>query len=1214
MLRNDGLKNQVQWTVRLMILAALCWAAPSANAQASSYVPAIVTTSTMAVSASGLTSDLGDVALDACGDVYAINAGSGEVDEIPPGGGVATVVLGSGSYGSMSLAMDAAKANLYVLQGYQGSVTAIPISGCVPQTGAKSSIGVGDLGAISYYWGGSAVAADPSGNVFIATNGACCAAANELLEEYGGTAKYQSGATLIASMSNPITSMATDSNGDLFYVSGGALFELPVATAATSSAPAAYSATAVPFGNSYSSVVGVSFDGSGNLYIADAGASTIYEIPLETGSSGSALKPSDQFIVSTGVSLASAVAVAPAGNMFFANLGTSVYELTEGSANFGGVAVGGNGSATVNVVFNAAETPASIQFATSSTISSTGGTCAAGTAYTPGSSCTITAQFAPATPGAAIGGITLTGVGGTDLAKVYLAGTGMGAGLTMDPGLASNFGSGFVSPMSVAMDAAGDRFIADSGNNAILEFTPGSSTPIDIGTGLSQPGGVAVDGAGDVIIADTGNNRILEVPMVNGALSNSSQMALSTTLAGEALKSPSGVAVDGAGNLFIADTGNNRVVAVPYDGSWNVSGATTLGSSLTAPLAVAPDQSGNVYLADSGAGQIYKILHPFNQPSQQLVAVGFGNPSGLAVDASGSLFVADPANGEVVRIPNVSGNLDSNAAIQAGIGINAPYGIAMDPSGNLYISDSGAAAVYEVARTNITLAFGNWAVNTASGVLSAEIENEGNAPLTLGTPWYGSTGNSGDFSVASTGSGNCSSGATVAVGDSCSLDATFTPTADGARSATLTLASNAARASSAQVVLTGTGGTGTATTTALVISSPTAGAPFFGQPITFSVTVAATSGSPTGSVTLIVDGAQVATTTLNSSGTAKFNLASGLTGGMHSVVAEYAGSSTFSGSNSTQLQIAVTKAPTVTALTLTTPFTDPFSDLTGNSVTLTAAVQSTGVGIPTGGVNFTSNGTSLGTAQVLPASGGVFAATLSTTALAAGSDAIVASYSGDANYLSSTSAPTTITVVASAEVTLTPDSTSITVSKTSSGSINFTPTSYGGWTGLIGFGCDASSLPANARCVFSPGQTQVMASTSASPQQNLSVSLSIAIDQPPQTPTASGLFWWLAGPIGVLLLLTRRRFARRSWAWMAQVVAIVLLGISGLGLVSCSSGSPQNVTPSGTSTITVYAWADPFATAPSSSNATPATVACPANNPASAPCSQQTFQVSVTVQ
>ena len=170
--------------------------------------------------------------------------------------------------------------------------------------------------------------------------------------------------------------------------------------------------------------------------------------------------------------------------------------------------------------------------------------------------------------------------------------------------------------------------------------------------------------------------------MVNGALSNSAQVTVvtaSTTdskgvvtptpIAGVVLSGPAGIAVDGASDLFIADTGNNRIVAVPYTSQGlNVSAATAPSTSLSGPLAVIVTPAGNLYVANSGVGQIEEIFYPLYQSAQQLVAVGFGNPTGLAIDASGSLFVADQGNSDIVRIPNVSGSLEPNDEVEAGIG------------------------------------------------------------------------------------------------------------------------------------------------------------------------------------------------------------------------------------------------------------------------------------------------------------------------------------------------------------------------------------------------------------------------------------------------------------------------------------------------------------------------------------------------------------------
>ena len=494
------------------------------------------------------------------------------------------------------------------------------------------------------------------------------------------------------------------------------------------------------------------------------------------------------------------------------------------------------------------------------------------------------------------------------------------------------------------------------------------------------------------------------------------------------------------------------------------------------------------------------------------------------------------------------------------------------------------------------------------------MEDAGNQPLILATPYYTASGNTGDFSVFSTGSSICAAGGTVATGANCELDATFTPLATGAFSDTLTLASNAANASSTQVTLSGNGTSTASTSTSLNVTSPASGSPSFGQAITLSATVTASSGTPAGSVTLVVDGVQVGDSTLNTSGVATFNLASGLTGGSHTLVAIYNGTAAFNGSVSSILQLKVTQAATATALAVAPPYTNPYSALSGNAVTFTAVVGFAGVGIPTGTVTFTSGSTTLGTAPLEPAAGGLFEATFSTTSLAAGNYNVVATYSGDPNYIGSASAASsTIFVVSTPYVTTTTSGTSITSSASSDGTVTFTATSYGGWTGLVGFSCLASSLPANARCVFSPGQVEVLPSTPTTTASIPSVTLSVAIDQYTQTPTAGKFLWWLAGPTGLLLFFARRRFARRAWSTIAMTLAFILLGIAVGGMGACTSGI-QNATPAGASTVTVVASSDPFTAAPSSSNSNPGTQTCPANNPASAPCAQQTFKVSLTVQ
>lgn len=1197
------------------------------TAKAASYVPAVVVSSQATV-ATGLPNNATSAAIDACGNIYAAVPGTG-VMEIPAGGGAATTVF-SGNTNVDYVSMNSAKTTLYLAGGTNSTyqTASIPITSCVLQTASATTISVGNQGAISWWYTAVAIAADSNGNSFITTTGACCTSSYQLIEENSNST---TGSTLLTGLAAQIDSLAVDSSENIYYVSGGQLYELPATiTTTTNGTTVTYATNAVSFGSTYSDATGVSIGTAGNLYITDKGASTVYEIPLEYNSSTltSALNPADQFVVLSNTNATSALAPGASGAFAFTSASTTIYSLSIGSVNLGNIAVGSSDTLTLTALFDSAETPQSFSLATANKAfqTVTGGTCAASTSYSAGDSCTINVKYTASVPGASASGLAITDSNGNLLTNTYLSATAMGASLTVDPGTLSTLGSGYKKPMGVAVDAAGDFFVADASANSVDEIAAGSSTVVQLGSNLSGPQGVAVDSLGDLFIADTGNNQIVEIPVVNGALNTANQVVVigaSDEIATMALSAPAGVTVDLSGNLYITDTGNNRIVYLPNAGGYSVASATVLASSLTQPLATTIDSNGNLYIANSGSGQIIELPAPLSQGVQELVAVGFGNPSALAVDASGSLFIADPVNGEILRVPSVSGSLNPDAAVEVGIGIAAPYGVATDPSGNLYASDATAAATYKVDRTTTsTLDFGSWAVNATAGPLAVELENEGNQSLTFASPFYTASGDTADFSVDSSASDACIAG-TVAAGSTCTLAATFTPTATGSFADTLTLSSNAAV--SPQIALSGSGVTPAATTTTLAITSPASGTPFFGEPITLTATVAATSGTPSGVVDLLVDGVEQGASSLNASGVATFSIPTGLTGGTHSLSAVYEGAASFNGSNSTALNITVSQAPTTVELTASAPYMSPNSAVQGAKVSFAATITSTGVGIPTGTVTFNYSATSasgavttgtLGSAPVLPAAGGSFEASYSTTSLPVGTDAVTATYSGDANYISSTSAAVTVYVVSSANVVTTASGSTVAVTDGSSGTVTFTATSYGGWTGVVGFTCDPSTLPANTTCVFAPGQLAITPSTAGAIQAPSTMALSFAVNQPPQTPTASKMLWWVAIPTGMLLLMMRRRLklaAASSWMGILLLIAAVgAISAGVLGTSACNAGGYK--VWQGTTPVTVYAWSDPYTSG--STNTTQACGVNAAGNPDTsvAPCSKQAFTVNVTVQ
>lgn len=1207
------------WTRGSAWMAVVLLAAFAITASAQT-VPSIVVSSTTTLTPGGL-SNVGKVVQDTCGNLYELEA-SGSLMEIPASGGAAISLVNYGSKWSGDgllggLAIDSSN-NLYVDNKWNGAVIKIPSSNCVPNPSGTTSV----LNGFGWYDPGD-IATDAAGDLFVVVQ----YGSGEIQEE---TAAGKYVEVLAGGTGNP-TALAVDSFGDVFFTAGnGNVYEVPVASYGTSSPTAVIS-------SGLTTALGVSFDSAGNLYVGDSSTGNIYEVPFTT--SGSSTTPALQFgsmyLFAAGLPLSNPLTVALNINLdrtsiLYSNSNANIYEQVLGVTNIGSVAVLSTGTSTVNVAFNASESPASISFTSGSAFSSTGGTCAG--SYTAGQSCTINVNFAPAQPGIATGGITLADASNNVLATAYLFGTGLGAGITLDSGTVTSFGSGFTSPQSIAISPAGGYYIADSGADAVLYFATPSSSPVSIGTGLSAPLGVAVDGAGNVIIADTGHNQIVEVPVINGVLSNSAQTTIVTAsvpngsggttptpIAGAVLSGPAGVTVDGQGNLYIADTGNNRIVYLPYTGSWNVANASVIGSGLSAPLATTVDSSGNLYVADSGSGQIYKLQPPFTG-TQQLVAVGYSNPSALATDASGSLFVVDQGANSVLRIPNVSGTLNSNAAIEVGFGVAAPYGVAVDATGNLWVTDATHAAAYEVNRVNTTVSFGDWALSSPSGPLPVQVEDEGNQTLTFSSPFYTATGNTGDFSLGTpTGTEPaCADGGTVAIGAVCEMDAIFDPSASGTRTDMLALSSNAQNTAAPQVILTGVGSTASATTTVLVMTSPS-GTPSFGQAITLTATVTSSGGTPAGSAQLLVDGLIAGEATLSSGGVATFSLPMGLSGGGHSLQAVYLCSSscsTFAGSTSVALPLTVSQAATTTTVAITPPYVSPNSTLPGGSNTLTATINFAGVGIPTGTVAFaTGTGTPLGSANLVPAAGGLFQASLTTTALTvADTYTFTAAYSGDLNYLSSSGSGGSVIVVSNPLVIVTPSGASLTVNSStgSSSTITLTPASYGGFNGIVGFQCDPATLPANSACVFSPGQVNVTPNTPSASYPEPPVTMWVAINQPPQTPTASKMIWWIAGPTGLLLLFVRRRMKAVAlvsrWNMLLLIAAIGALSAGIMGSIACSKGI-QFATPKGTTTVTVYAYADTYV--PGTTNNTTSTCTAGSNV---YPCSQQTISVSVLVQ
>jgi hypothetical protein len=241
------------------------------------------------------------------------------------------------------------------------------------------------------------------------------------------------------------------------------------------------------------------------------------------------------------------------------------------------------------------------------------------------------------------------------------------------------------------------------------------------GLSNSNPFGVAVDGSGNVFVADDINDRVVEL------LGGGTQVTLPFT----GLNSPLGMAVDGAGDVFVADTSNDRVVELPAGGTQ----VTLPFSGLSSPRGVAIDRAGDVFVADYLNNRVVEL--PAGGTQVTLPFSGLSGPWGLAVDGAGDVFVADSSNNRVVELP--AGGTPATLPFS---GLNQPGGVAVDGVGDVFVSDSFNGRVVELPAggTPVTLPFSGLfrpyglAVDGAGNVFVADSFNHRVVELTPSVP------------------------------------------------------------------------------------------------------------------------------------------------------------------------------------------------------------------------------------------------------------------------------------------------------------------------------------------------------------------------------------------------------------------------------------------------------------------------------------------------
>jgi uncharacterized protein (TIGR03437 family) len=328
-------------------------------------------------------------------------------------------------------------------------------------------------------------------------------------------------------------------------------------------------------------------------------------------------------------------------------------------------------------------------------------------------------------------------------------------------------------PQAVALDSNHDLYIADAGNNRIRKVSGGKISTV-AGSGstgssagysgdggaatsalLRNPYGVRVDSAGNIYIADIDNQVVRRVDAKTGTITTAAgvngnygyfpdQQPASSAY----LDKPVGLAFDAKGNLYIADSTDDRVRYISSDGNihtyaganqWDTyggDGGPATAASLNHPYGLAVDAAGNLYIADSANNRIRKVATDgtittvagngtagFSGDGGLAVNAQLNRPWDVAVDSSGDIFIAD-YNNQRIRLVNATGTITTIAGT-TGLGysgdgggatsakLNYPTGVAVDLSnGNVYIADSGNNVIRQLTPTTPAITSG---VFTASG-------------------------------------------------------------------------------------------------------------------------------------------------------------------------------------------------------------------------------------------------------------------------------------------------------------------------------------------------------------------------------------------------------------------------------------------------------------------------------------------------------------------
>ena len=597
-------------------------------------------------------------------------------------------------------------------------------------------------------------------------------------------------------------------------------------------------------------------------------------------------------------------------------------------------------------------------------------------------------------------------------------------------------------PSAIAYDAQGNLYIAETGGNVIRKVDAAGVITTIAGTGtqgfsgdggpavaarLDSPEGLALDANDHLYIADTHNQRIRRVDLATGLIATVAGSGAGFAGDGGAataarLDLPTALAVDAAGNLYIADTENFRVRKIAAAGGvittvagngrqgFSGDGGAATAASIDSPSGLAVDADGNLYIADTHNHRVRRVAaasgvmttiagtgaEAFSGDDAAATAAALALPHGLSIDSGGNLYIADSANHRIRRIDAVTHAITTVAGdgVQGFSGDGgAAASAALDSPGAAAISPGGLATLADTANGRVRQLDAEDApvIHTIAGVSSVA-----GGALTLAASSamvYGTGELTASLAAANTATGSVSFtlldestaaattvGAVLLADDAAVFDAGALPV--GPYTLTAAYSGDATHAATQSQPL------GFEVLPRPLVVTPDAVTLLYGQAVpaltgSFNGLLPRDDGSVTASFAAQIPASPAV--------------------GTYPITVAIAGAAARNYTlTAVPASVTVRPAPTVTTLAASST-----SVVAGSPIALTAHTVSTTAGTPSGLVTLMDGSATLLTAAVLPDGDAGF----STSALAPGTHSLTTSYAGSANFDASASAPTLITVL-----------------------------------------------------------------------------------------------------------------------------------------------------------------------------------------------------------